>query len=129
MTPKPAPADVSVASRTLHFLTAWSSTAAASVIAAVASLVVLAAALVSDHPEPILVWFAGVAGAITMVTVFVLQHTATRQQEALHHKLDEVLHALPEADNKLIKLESASDSELGEVEIRHTALRDDARES
>ncbi len=129
MTPKPAPADVSVASRTLHFLTAWSSTAAASVIAAVASLVVLAAALVSDHPEPILVWFAAVAGAITMVTVFVLQHTATRQQEALHHKLDEVLHALPEADNKLIKLESASDSELGEVEIRHTALRDDARES
>ena len=64
----------------------------------------------------------------TLVMVFVLQHTQTRQQAALHHKLDEVLHALPEADDRLIKLETASDSELVEVELRHIALRDDAHE-
>lgn len=66
---------------------------------------------------------------MTLVTVFVLQHTQTRQQDALHHKLDEILHALPGADDRLIKLESASDSELVEVEFRHMAHRDDAHES
>jgi low affinity Fe/Cu permease len=109
-------------------VTAWSAKPAASAIAAVASVVVIVAALVSREPERILAWFAAVAGAVTLVMVFVLQHTQTRLQEALHHKLDEVLHALPDADDRLIKLESASDSELGEVETRHSALRDGAHE-
>ena len=129
MTAKRPPADVSAASRTLHRLTAWSSKAAASGIAAVASLVVLVWALVSRDPDPILVWFAAVAGSVTLVMVFVLQHTQTRQQEALHHKLDEVLHALPDADDRLMKLETASDSQLTEVELRHTAQREEAHES
>jgi low affinity Fe/Cu permease len=128
VTAKRPPADVSAVSRTLHVVTAWSAKPAASAIAAVASLVVIVAALASREPETILAWFAAVAGAVTLVMVFVLQHTQTRQQEALHHKLDEVLHALPDADDRLIKLESASDSELGEIEIRHTALRDGAHE-
>jgi low affinity Fe/Cu permease len=59
----------------------------------------------------------------------VLQHTQTRQQEALHHKLDEVLHALPGADDRVMRLETASDSELGGVELRHAALRDEAHGS
>jgi low affinity Fe/Cu permease len=128
MTARRPPADVSAASRTLHFVTAWSAKPAASAIAAAASLVVIVAALISREPERVLAWFAAVAGAVTLVMVFVLQHTQTRLQEALHHKLDEVLHALPDADDRLIKLESASDSELGEVETRHSALRDGAHE-
>ena len=129
MTAKRPPADVSAVSRTLHFLTAWSSKTAASALAAMASVVVLAAALAARSPDPILFWFAGVAGAVTLVMVFVLQHTQTRQQEALHHKLDEVLHALPKADDRLMKLESASDAELVEIERRHAAQREDAREA
>jgi len=88
-----SPSDASAVSRGLHLLSAWSSKAAA------ASVVVLGWALVSRDPDQILIWFAAVAGAVTLVMVFVLQHTQTRQQEALHHKLDEVLHALPEADD------------------------------
>jgi low affinity Fe/Cu permease len=129
MTAKPTPSDISAASRTLHALQAWSSKAEISAIAAAASLVVLGWALVSRYPDPILAWFAAVAGAVTLVMVFVLQHTQTRQQEALQHKLDEVLHALPAADDRLIKLESASDAELVEVERRHTVLRDDAHDA
>jgi low affinity Fe/Cu permease len=128
VTVKHPPADVSPVSRALHVVTAWSAKPAASGIAALVSVAVLVAALVSREPETILAWFAAAAGAVTLVMVFVLQHTQTRQQEALHHKLDEVLHALPDADDRLIKLESASDSELGEVEFRHTALRDGAHE-
>ena len=129
MTATRPPPDASPVSRTLHFLTARSSNAAASTFAAAASAVVFGSAISSRHTNRILVWFAAVAGALTLVMVFVLQHTQTRQQDALHHKLDEVLHALPDADDRLIKLESASDSEVVEVERRHTALRDDAHTS
>ena len=125
MTTKRPTADVSPVSRTLHLLTAWSSKAAASAIAVLSSLVVLVRALASQYPDRILVWYTAVSGAVVLVMVFVLQHTQTRQQEALHRKLDEVLHALPEADDRLMKLESASDSELGAAELRHTTLRDD----
>ena len=128
MTPNRLPADVSFASRTLHFLTAWSSKATASAIATVASVSIIVLALASQHPDTILVWFAAIAAAITLVMVFVLQHTQTRQQEALQHKLDEVLLALPGADNRLIKLESAPDSEIVEVELRHIARRNDAHD-
>jgi low affinity Fe/Cu permease len=123
---KRSPSDASAVSRTIHVLSAGSSKAAASAMAAIASTVVLGWALLARDPDQILIWFAAVAGSVTLVMVFVLQHTQTRQQEALHHKLDEILHALPEADSRLIKLETASDSELVEVELRHTALRDDA---
>jgi low affinity Fe/Cu permease len=116
-------------SRAIHLLSAVSAKAAASAIAVIASTVVLGWALLARDPDQILIWFAAVAGAVTLVMVFVLQHTQTRQQEALHHKLDEVLHALPGADSRLIKLETASDSEFVEVEQRHSALRDDARDA
>ncbi len=109
-------------------ISAWSSKPVATALALVASLVVLGWAVLSPDTDRILIWFAAVAGAIVLVMVFVLQHSQTRQQDGLQLKLDEVLHALPEADDRLIKLETASDSELGEVELRHTALRDDAHD-
>jgi low affinity Fe/Cu permease len=124
-----AGADASAFSRAIHLLSAVSAKAAASAIALIASTLVLGWALLAPDPDPILIWFAAIAGAVTLVMVFVLQHTQTRQQEALHHKLDEVLHALPGADSRLIKLETASDSELVEVELRHAALRDDAHDA
>ena len=74
MTTERPPAEVSAVSRTLHLLTAWSSKAAASAIAAVASLVVLVWALASRHPDRILIWYTAVSGAVILVMVFVL-HT------------------------------------------------------
>jgi len=128
MATRQLPRDASSVSRTLHFLSALASTSAASATAALASAVVLVGALVSGDRNQILIWFAAIAGSVTLVMVFVLQHTQTRHQEVLQHKLDEILHALPDADDRLIKLETASDSELIEVELRHSALRDDAHD-
>jgi low affinity Fe/Cu permease len=125
---KRPPPDISPVSRAIHVLSGWSSQALATALALVASLVVLGWALLSRDTDQILIWFAAIAGAVTLVMVFVLQHTQTRQQDALHRKLDEVLHALPAADDRLIKLETASDSELVEVELRHVALRDEAHD-
>lgn len=105
----------------LHFLSA--KPAAASLVAA-ASAAVLTSAAISSRTDGILSWYEAIAGAITLVMVFVLQHTQTRQQVALQLKLDAVLHALPEADNRLISLESASDRDIMAAEARHSDLLD-----
>ena len=44
--------------------------------------------------------------------VFAIQHTQARQQSATQRKLDELLRALPSADNTLISVEEAPDHEL-----------------
>ena len=77
---KRSPSDASAVSRTIHVLSAASSRAAATAIAAIASTAVLWWALISRDPDQILIWFAAIAGAVTLVMVFVLQHTQTRQQ-------------------------------------------------
>ena len=55
--------------------------------------------------------------------LFVLQHTQTRQHAALQLKLDEIPHALPSADDRLINLEAAPAGDRLAVERRHSALR------
>ena len=117
----------STASNALHALQSLSSRTAASAFAAAASAAVLLWAATSSHPDRILLWFEALAAAVTLVMVFVLQHTQTRQQTAVQRKLDEVLHALPNADDGLMNLESASTDDLAAAEQRHAALRDSAR--
>ena len=57
-----------------------------------------------------------VTSSITLVMVFVLQHTQARQQAATQRKLDEVVRALPTANNRLIAVEeAASDGELDDL--------------
>ena len=54
-----------------------------------------------------------VTSSITLVMVFVIQHTQARQQAATQRKLDEVVRAVPTANNRLIAVEeAASDVEL-----------------
>jgi low affinity Fe/Cu permease len=55
--------------------------------------------------------------------VFVIQHTQARHQDATQRKLDEILRALPEADNSLITLEHASDAELRAARRQHRRVR------
>ena len=71
--------------------------------------------------------FQSLVAALTLAMVFVIQHTQARQQAATQRKLDEILQALPGADNSLMTLEHASDDELratGDVhhEIRQASL-------
>ena len=99
-------------SRALHRLGDWSSRAAAGVVVAcvVAAWVVVGA--VAGFPG----WWETVlystAASVTVVMVFAIQHTQHREQMVTQRKLDELLRALPEADNQLIAAEGASDDEL-----------------
>jgi low affinity Fe/Cu permease len=72
--------------------------------------------------------FQTVVGAFTLAMVFVIQHTQARHQRATQRKLDEILQALPGADNSLLTLEHASDSELHAAGHEHRQIREAALE-
>jgi low affinity Fe/Cu permease len=75
--------------------------------------------------------FQTLVAALTLVMVFVIQHTQARHQRATQRKLDEILLAMPGTDNSLLRLEHASDQELRHaghqhLRARRAALADDA---
>jgi low affinity Fe/Cu permease len=76
-----------------------------------------------DFPTRLEVGFQTVVAAITLAMVFVIQHTQARQEAVTQRKLDEILRALPAADNSLITLEEAPDSELRAVTEVHREAR------
>lgn len=117
-----APLHDSKASSVLRWLQGLSARASSAAVAAAVSTIALVwAALSSD--ERVLTWFEGVASAVTLVMVFALQHTQTREQAALQRKLDELLRALPGADAGLVQLESSDGSDIAAVASRHGADR------
>jgi low affinity Fe/Cu permease len=67
--------------------------------------------------------FQSLVAAITLTMVFVIQHTQARHQAATQRKLDEILRALPEADNSLVNLEHASDAEPRATRRQHRQVR------
>lgn len=67
-----------------------------------------------------------VSSSVTLVMVFAIQHTQTRQQSATQRKLDELLRALPAADRRLIAVEEAPDAELEALAELNLADRDQA---
>jgi len=67
--------------------------------------------------------FQTLVAALTLAMVFVIQHTQARHQRATQRKLDEILRALPDADNALITLEHASDEELHATGHAHHRIR------
>ena len=67
--------------------------------------------------------FQTAVAALTLAMVFVIQHTQARHQRATQRKLDEILRALPGADNSLLTLEHAADSELHAAGQEHREIR------
>ncbi len=67
--------------------------------------------------------FQTLVAAVTLAMVFVIQHTQAREQAATQRKLDEILQALPGADNSLLMLEHASGDELRAAHESHRDIR------
>jgi low affinity Fe/Cu permease len=67
--------------------------------------------------------FQSLVAALTLAMVFVIQHTQAREQVATQRKLDEILQALPGADNSLLTLERASEDELRAASDSHREIR------
>jgi low affinity Fe/Cu permease len=63
--------------------------------------------------------FSDLLAAVTLVMVFVLHHTQRREQIATQLKLDELIRALPQADDHFVQVQAAADDEVRELEQRH----------
>jgi low affinity Fe/Cu permease len=97
------------------------------------ALVLLAADLawvvfsvVLGFPSRLEAIFQTLVAAVTLAMVFVIHHSQARQQAATQRKLDEILHAIPGANDALLSLEHASDDELRATGDSHQAIRQDA---
>lgn len=65
---------------------------------------------------------------ITFLMVFVLQNTQNRDGEAVQAKLDELIYALGEADNRFVQAEKLSDKDLHELRTALIQQCEDAEE-
>ncbi len=61
--------------------------------------------------------------SVTLVTLFAIQHTQGREQAATQRKLDELIRALPGADQSLMMLEEASQEAMLNVEDAQRDIR------
>lgn len=99
-------------SRALHRVGEWTAHAWAGLVATSAVLTWVGVGLVVGFPPWWQAVLYSVSSSVTLIMVFALQHTQTRQQSATQRKLDELLHAQPQADEGLIAVEEAPDQEL-----------------
>jgi low affinity Fe/Cu permease len=60
-----------------------------------------------------------VSSIITFVMVFPAQNTQARDSEAMQAKLDELVRAMSEADNRYIALEDLTDEEIEKFRAKH----------
>jgi len=115
-------------SRIVHRLDALATLptiAIASALFVVAGWIVI---LVSGLDAKVQFVFGNLCASVTLVMVFVLQHTQRREQLALQLKLDEIVHALPEADERLVAVEASPDDEILGLEERRIGHYVAARE-
>ena len=114
---------LSVTARVLYRIDHYSSLPGTAIVAALAMLsgIVVGAFLGFSTG-----WESGFSigvAVITLMMVFVIQHTQGREQIATQRKLDELLRALPEAESGLMMLEEASEDEMRDVEMGQRALK------
>lgn len=60
---------------------------------------------------------------VTFMMVFLIQNTQNRDARAIHLKLNELIHAVDKAKNKMIDVENLSDLELDELARTYEKIR------
>jgi low affinity Fe/Cu permease len=115
-------------SGSLHWVGDATSRAGVAALVAAILLVFVGALAIAGFPGNWMAGFSTAASIITLIMLFVIQHTQSRQQIALQLKLDELIRSSPRADDHLVHIELAEDAELIEreqVQIdRHESLRE-----
>jgi low affinity Fe/Cu permease len=126
MVPEPEPPSEpsrSLVSRWLSRVDRLASRPAAALLVLAAVVAWVGVSIAAGFPARWEIIFQSLVAALTLAMVFVIQHTQARHQRATQRKLDEILHALPDADNSLITLEHASDEELHATGHEHRRRR------
>ena len=99
-------------SHLLHRLGGWSSKAAAGITVAGLLAGWGIVGIIAGFPSWWQVALYSTTSAVTVVMVFVIQHTQHREQLVTQRKLDELVRAQPGADDRLIAAEASTDAEL-----------------
>ena len=110
-------------SRILYKIEHYTSLPAVALIVT-AVVICLVATITSLHfPGTWVDGFEVFASAATLVMVFAIQHTQGREQAATQRKLDELIRALPNANESLMMLEEASQEVMLKVEDEQRDIR------
>lgn len=65
---------------------------------------------------------------VTFLMVFLIQNTQNRDARAIHLKLNELIHAVDKAKNRMIDVEKLSDLELEELAKTYERIRISAQD-
>jgi low affinity Fe/Cu permease len=65
---------------------------------------------------------------VTFLMVFLIQNTQNRDAKAIHLKLNELIHAIDKAKNRMIDVEKLSDGELEELAKTYEKIRISAQD-
>jgi low affinity Fe/Cu permease len=123
VTEPPAERSRPAGSRLLYRADLWASRPATALVLLAGVLAWVLVSLAAGFPGRWETVFQTLVAALTLTMVFVIQHTQARQQAATQRKLDEILQALPGADNALLSLEHATDRELRASGDLHRGIR------
>jgi low affinity Fe/Cu permease len=107
----------------LHVVDRFASRPKLALFVVIGDVVWLIFSVVIGFPLRLETIFQTVVAGVTLAMVFVIQHTQARVEAVTQRKLDEILRALPQADNSMITLEEAPDSELAAAADTHRQVR------
>jgi low affinity Fe/Cu permease len=62
---------------------------------------------------------------LTFLMVFLIQNTQNRDALAMHLKLDELIHSIETADDRIIRAEDETDEELADLKRKYEGLLDE----
>jgi low affinity Fe/Cu permease len=109
-------AQLPVTSRLLYWIEHYTSLPVVALVITAAMICLVAAGAVLGFPNHWVAAFEVSVSAVTLVMVFAIQHTQGREQAATQRKLDELIRALPGADESLMMLEEAPREVMLDVE-------------
>ncbi|MHB8247095.1 MAG: low affinity iron permease family protein [Acidimicrobiales bacterium] len=108
-------AQLRVTSRVLYRIEHYTSLPVIAIAIIVAMIGLIAAGGAIGFPTGWVAGFEVSASTVTIVMLFAIQHTQGREQAAVQRKLDEILRALPGADESLMMLEEAPPKAMHDV--------------
>jgi low affinity Fe/Cu permease len=115
-------------SRAIHRVNELTTRPVIAVVVACLVIAAFAVVVASGFDQALEVGFDTLCAGTTVTMVFVLQHAQRREQTAVQLKLNEIVRALPRADDHLIGVEASPDTELVDLEQsqldHHASLRD-----
>jgi low affinity Fe/Cu permease len=116
-------AQLPVTSRVLYRIEHYTSLPGVALVITAAMICLVGAGVLLGFPSSWVAAFEVSVSAVTLVMVFAIQHTQGREQAATQRKLDELIRALPGADESLMMLEEAPGKVMLDVEEEQRDIR------